>query len=404
MFQAQGDVVSKIRYQHYVVRKGRGYWLVTPKMKAMGFHNIRCGKDGPQAREIADEWEKRWQAARRGLGDSGPRKQYPKNTLGDAFDRFRRTNEWIDKPPRTKEDWERGWKLIEPYFGDLNPKFIGLEELDSWYGRLRKRYGDDKAGRGLKTWRALYPKLVGFKLADDPDPSLALTKHNPSPRTEVWSEGEWVRLVKAAIRMNYHGLACIMAVTWDTIFQPGDTRGLTLSHIHASGDEWAFPITRGKTKKRALGILCKRTKRLVEAYLNALPFELTPNAHLFYTRGSQPGDRGGRPHPPVPYRTNSLNKDFATVRRAVFGEGEKRLLMDTRRSGAREVDAGGAKIEDVAAKMGNNIDESAFLQQTYLGVSVARVRAADESRKVGRRRLASEQNMFKKLKLHPRKS
>jgi hypothetical protein len=195
-----------------------------------------------------------------------------------------------------------------------------------------------------------------------------------------------------------------MAVTWDTIFQPGDTRSLTLGHIHENGDEWAFPITRGKTKKRALGILCKRTKRLVEAYLNALPFDLTPNAHLFYTRGYQPTESGGRPRPPVPYQTNSLNKDFATVRRAVFGKGEKRLLMDTRRSGAREVDAGGAQIEDVAAKMGNNIDESAFLQQTYLGVNVARVRAADESRKVGRRLLASEQNMFKKLKLHPRKS
>ena len=49
--------------------------------------------------------------------------------------------------------------------------------------------------------------------------------------------------------------------------------------------------------------------------------------------------------------------------------------------------------------MANSIDQNRKLQKTYMPVNIAAVRAADEARKVGRRRLASEQNEFKKLKL-----
>jgi len=38
---------------------------------------------------------------------------YPPNSLGEAFTRFKKTATWAEKKPRTREDWERGWKLIE---------------------------------------------------------------------------------------------------------------------------------------------------------------------------------------------------------------------------------------------------------------------------------------------------
>ncbi len=78
--------------------------------------------------------------------------------------------------------------------------------------------------------------------------------------------------------------------------------------------------------------------------------------------------------------------------------------MDMRRTGAVEANAGGASVEAIAAKMANSIDQNRKLQKTYMPVNIAAVRAADEARKVGRRRLASEQNEFKKLKLGGEKS
>lgn len=55
----------KIRY--YSVRAGNGYWQPTAKMRRLGFSPIACGPDGPAAWNIAEEANRRWQAARAGV-------------------------------------------------------------------------------------------------------------------------------------------------------------------------------------------------------------------------------------------------------------------------------------------------------------------------------------------------
>lgn len=393
-----------IRLKHYVVRKGRGYWLVTPKMRAYGFENVRCGVDGPGAWAVAKEWEERWQRARKGL-EAPRRKVYPKDSAGDGFERFRRTNEWQKKPPRTREDWDRGWAYIEPIFGDLPPARVSLEMLDQWYQRLTDRKGAGEAGRAMKTWRALYNVLAAMKLCPaGQDPSLAIRKTSVAGRTATWREGEAVRLVKASWRAGYRGLACIIAIAWDTSFSPVDARTLTPDHAVAIGDDWAFRIGRGKTGEAAIGILSKRTQALVQAYLAGLPYDLIDHAPIFRTRGSGTTPKGGRPQAPAVYTKNKLAEDFREIRAAVLGKDESRKLMDMRRTGSVEANAGGASVEAISAKLGNSIDRNKTLQKVYMPVDVASVRAADESRKIGRQKLASEQNEFKKLKLTAGKS
>src|SRR5579859_4925333 len=120
-----GMGVVKIKY--YSVRKGRGFWLVTPEMRARGFENVRCGKDGPEAWAIAEKWNRRWQAARRGLevdlevNIETPIETWPKDSLGDVFRRFRMTDTWKRKPARTQEDWNRGWRHVRGPLGELTP-------------------------------------------------------------------------------------------------------------------------------------------------------------------------------------------------------------------------------------------------------------------------------------------
>lgn len=391
--------MAKIKLKHYHVRKGRGYWLVTPKMRVHGFDNVRCGPDGPPAWAIAQEWEERWQRARQGL-DASSRKVYPRNSVGYAFERFRQTNEWAKKPERTREDWDRGWQYIEPVFGDLNPSVIAFEMLDGWYSKWCKVKGIGEAGRAMKTWRALYNVMAAMKLCPaGQDPSLAIRKTAVPGRTQTWTEGEAVRLAKAAWRAGYRGLACIIAVAWDTSFAPVDVRSLTPGQAVDAGGDWGFLIKRGKTGEDAFGLISARTRRLIESYLAGLDYTIHDDAPIFRTQGFAPGAKGGRPRISVPYQKNSLVDDFAEVRRLAFGPKERRRLMDMRRTGAVEANAGGASVEAIAAKMGNSIDQNKTLQKTYMPVNLAAVRSADESRKIGRRRLGSEQNGFKKLKL-----
>src|SRR6516164_9616890 len=67
----RGRCVADVKIPNYQVRRnGRGYWEVTPKMRDLGFCNVRCGPDGPEAWSIARQWQERWEAARKGIGPS----------------------------------------------------------------------------------------------------------------------------------------------------------------------------------------------------------------------------------------------------------------------------------------------------------------------------------------------
>lgn len=173
---------------------------------------------------IAQEWETRYQRARRGLEDAPAGKFYPLNSTGDGFARFRQTNEWKTKPARTREDWERGWKYIDPVFGTDAPGTVTFEMLDKWYHRIVEKKGAGEAGRAVKIWRALYTILRSMKLVTGDAPSLGVRKIGVAGRTDIWAEGEVVRLVKQAIRDRYHGLACIIAIAWDTHSSPPSMR------------------------------------------------------------------------------------------------------------------------------------------------------------------------------------
>ena len=53
-------MMKKVRY--YTVRKGRGYWQPTARMRAAGFFSVRCGEDGPEAWAKAEKWTAKWLA------------------------------------------------------------------------------------------------------------------------------------------------------------------------------------------------------------------------------------------------------------------------------------------------------------------------------------------------------
>jgi hypothetical protein len=92
----------------------------------------------------------------------------------------------------------------------------------------------------MKSWRALYNVLAGMKMCPKgQDPSLAIRRESIPGRTARWSEGEAVRIAKEAWRKGYHGLACVIAIAWDTGFSPVDARTLTPRDVVGVGQVWA---------------------------------------------------------------------------------------------------------------------------------------------------------------------
>ena len=62
-----GDSVGNVKIRHYVRKKsGFCYWQPTRRMRDLGFRLVPLGKDGHSAWALAEEWNKKWDAVRRG--------------------------------------------------------------------------------------------------------------------------------------------------------------------------------------------------------------------------------------------------------------------------------------------------------------------------------------------------
>jgi len=71
----------------------------------------------------------------------------------------------------------------------------------------------------------------------------------PQPRQQVWSEGEAVRIVKAAWRAGYRGLAACLATAWDSQLPPVDASRLQRAR-HAAVRDADAARHRRRTKLR----------------------------------------------------------------------------------------------------------------------------------------------------------
>jgi hypothetical protein len=383
--------MTRVKLRHYVIKRGKGFWQPTPKMKALGFYAVPCGDDGPDAWAAAELWNERWDKTRRGetpapalaaTANLSPEQSeeltvYPPRSVGEAFARYRRLDEWRSKKPRTREDWWRCWKRIKPVFGDVDPRTVRLEHISNWRKTIEEKVSRREAHRCLKIWRALWKVMAAFGYCiRDADPGLGVRNRAAPGRNLQWSEGEVVRVAKRAWRMGYYGLAAVIAVAWDTQLGPGDVRALRASQLARSGAGEAFFTERGKTGTPVGGILSTRSLIVLSTYLEKLGVELHGDAYVFRNRSG------------APYSSDTLGDDFRDVRAAEFGPLERRTIgHDFRRAGAVEAIAGGAKAEQLAHAMGNTLSASKALFATYVPVNVATLRDVMAARKAGRRKL-----------------
>ena len=342
-------------------------------MKSEGFSPVRCGLDGPQAWAVATVWNERWQRHRQGR-EQDELPKWPAGSIGEAFERYKKLDEWQAKSEGTREEWELEWSRIAPVFGDLPPTSaeITLETLSRFRRLIAETVSLGEAWRVIKIWRALWNvcAALGYCAAKT-DPSLAIRNTQPKPRSASWSEGEAVRIAKQAWRKGYLALAVAIAIAWDTQFSPVDVRRLTPAEIAGKGKDRRFDLSRAKTGRAAIGTLSKRTLAMLDAYLALHPCEV----------GAILRNRSG-----TIYSKWTLPDDFAVIREQIF-PGDKRRLADMRRSGALELAAGQATPGATAAKMANSIETANVIHKTYQPVNLASVRLADDARKAGRQRI-----------------
>lgn len=365
--------MGRVKLPYYVVRHGRGYWQPTKAMKKLGFVCVACGEDGPEAWARAAALNKKWREWR-AEGAISVEAPPPRNSLAEAFARYRKTPEWEKKAPRTREDWERAWRHIEPVFGKADPADVKMDHISRFRAKVERDISQREAHRCIKIWRALWRVAASLGYGGSkPDPSSGVRNTEPERRQSLWSHAEARKLAKTAWRGGYRGLAAIIAVAWDSSLSPVDARKLTPEQRIKDAHGDAFSLDRAKTGRAAVATLSRPASRMLDAYLAQLGAEVAPNAPIFRNRSGSP------------YTKDKLGDDFRDVRTLAFGAAEKRTLADFRRSGAIEALRGGASLTEVGQKLANDVGSNAGLARTYTPVDLAAVRKVDEARKRGRK-------------------
>ena len=389
--RAGGGRVVKIPYS--IVIRGNRFFQPKGRMLRLGFRPMALGPDGEASRRLALGLYERWLAVREGRAqpepDAGAKRSreeacaarvYPRGSVGAAWQEWVRSDEWRRKAPGTRNKiwWEAWTKRIEPAFGDMPPDMITMADISLWRAKVEKASGADTAHKALKVWRAFWRVMTAMRYTQLTDPSAKVVNKAPPPRVHRFHHGEAMRLAKHAWRMGYEGLACIVAVAWDTGFAPVDCRTLCVRHRSEDpgNGRLVFDRTgegRSKTGVAVVGTTSRFTDWLARRYFARFAADPVGDAPLFRTRTG------------VRYGESRLGNDFAKVREAAM-PGDKRQLRDMRRSGVLEAFAGDAKPENVAAKFGNTIGRSNTLFRTYNPVDLEKVRLADEKRLKGRRK------------------
>jgi len=368
-----------MRVPYYSERRGRAYWEPRGKIPP-GFAPRPLGPAGDEARmKAAKLYNAMWQARRGGAGDQQDNApKWPKGSVGEAWEAYRRTAEWPKKMVRTREEWDRVWVRMGPIFGDCKPNTVTMQDISEWRAQIETHVSQREAHRCVKIWRALWQVMASMRYCDaQNDPSFGVRNTEPKPRDAEWKQAEIAQIAKRAWREGYKGLAAIVAVAWDGMMSPVDARTLTHPQRVRSGAMEAFAISRGKTGTTAFAPITKRVARIIDAYLSdRTVFSL--DQPIFRTR------RGAA------YTKNSLAEDFRDIRAMVF-PGDTRTLADMRRSGALEASAGAVDFKALADVMGNSIGQSKALQRTYTPAQIATASTVSDARMRGRKARAGNE-------------
>ena len=377
-----------VKIPYSPVKGGNRYWQPTKAMQALGFLPKPLGRDDDRSRKVALGLYEAWlkvlnneepapvsKDASREVAEAARR--YPPRSIGEAFQRWIRTEEWktIPHSTRTKVLWP-AWYRVRDAWAEADPDTMTFELISEWRKELVEEHGVGVAHKTLKFWRKLWKIMRALKVAKGDDPSLGMRNKAPAPRWQTYSEGEAVILVKRAIRAKQYELACIIAVTWDTLFSPGDVRLLTGKHVayRTQGGRKSLFFDRTqdgriKTGRAAIGTVGARTQRLCEAVWRGV--DHLPDGYLFRKADGKP------------FKDHELAKAFASVR----DENDARQLRDMRRSGSGEANASGASNPGLlSAKLANSIQTSNALHKTYAPVDHDAVIEFDKARLAGRQK------------------
>jgi hypothetical protein len=389
--------VTVVKLRYTVRKRGNLFWQPTPQMQALGFMAKPLGPDGPEAVAEALRLYNSWLTAK-AEADAGRVSRYPPGSLGEFFDRYRRTTTWSDKAMRTREDYGRAWEHIKAWSpGPGRPTLactvvnrITTEICEHFKAHLDRTISAHERHRTIKVLKVLLADMVTRLRLGYASPASRLVNPQPKGRWQIWLAQEIEDMAAGAAIAGFEGMSLAIGVAWQTMFSPVDVRTLRPSQLKRDAQGFYFRRARTKTHAEAFGYISDGLGAEILAYVGRQDRAQADDTPIFRTRDLTIGNAGGRPALAIPYKTKDLfAKDFRLVRDVMF-PGDDRQLLDIRRSANVEADAAGADKATMGELLANGLADNRFLDETYTPPTVAKAREVAGLRLVGRARLAGE--------------
>lgn len=366
------------RIPYYVVKNGVGYWQ-PPKWareKPYEMEGLRCGPDGPEAREKARD-RNALMLRLKTTGDvSTIGDLWPSGSLGQWYENWRRTPGFTKRSLGAREEFEQIWPHVPVAMKreridrirvvDVERLQIALEGKSAWI-----------RWRTIKKLREIFDAAVAHGFLRH-SPGGTMSNPEPEGRTQIWSAAEVQTLIDKADELGKPDMALAIALSWATMVSPVDVRTLTRSMVFEDRAGLYIERKRSKTGVAILTDLDDHTARRLKAYLNGTPT----------TIGDAPIIRQENSGKAFKDR-HDFARRFATIRKAAFGPDEKRQMRDIRRSANVEADLGGASKDDRATILGNALNKDPKLDRTYTPPTLAKARELRKQREAGREILAA---------------
>lgn len=383
---------SRDRPRYYREKRGKAFWAPGAFAAQFGLPKSQpLGPAGADAKAAALKWNEKLDAARKAAraGEAPPARHKP-GTLGAFYHRFCQTEAFSQMAERTREDYARAWPHIEARFGDVLVSRLTADQSERFHVEIHPAHANprDKAGakklpwntahRVLKVWRALLTALEAYEIRAKA-PIGRVPNPAPPPRAAVWLHDEIEALIAEAERRGFAGLAIAIRLAWDAMLSPIDALSLPAGGFLAAAAE--VRTRRKKSGRAVFAAVTEETVAAVARYLAALEAQgVLPGADEPLIR-----NRAGKPYA-GPHGKKYFERDFRAVREAAF-PGDRRQLLDVRRSAITEGRLGGATMDQLGAAAANNLGADHALQSTY---ALAAARTVHEARLKGRAAMAAK--------------
>ncbi|MCZ6772747.1 MAG: tyrosine-type recombinase/integrase [Proteobacteria bacterium] len=353
--------------RHFVTRPSGHYFQATPAMQRAGICSEPLGTEMVAAIARADALNASWDEIRRGLEPVAKRPALP-GSLSHLIEELRRSREWSDKAPRTREEWEYALAIIVPIFGTYALKQITPDACRDFYDALRETGSIHRAARVMKWLRYLFNFAIRFDKTDI-NPTLAVRIKHPKPRQQIWREDQVLAAIAKAIEVGRPCMATAVAIAYDTSLRESDILSVPWTGFQTStdGNGMSLFLDQGKTGVPISCPLAPETVAMIEPLRTS--GGVIPLASAPIIRGPH-----GRP-----YKKDNFTHRFRDICQAA-GIPDDLQFRDIRRTVVTEVAAGEGTSAEIASTTGHSIAHSQRILDTYTVTSEAMARNAKAKR------------------------